>query len=662
MATTPKYIQRMKHPIARNFWAEYAAASPSLPWTQFVDFFTMEFMDEQPDLTAAQQQALKEAIDGDDGDGAITTREFDRWAVANTLGESWFPGVPPQGSAGAGHAKSFPTPPSAPAPSFPGGAAAEPCDDSDEDDRSFSDSVKWLVLGEGGHLEVDERGTKLLRSERGAVNTVMIFGDVGTGKSFLLNSLDPTANFEVSNREDSCTQGVDLAGAPKARPGLPAVTYVDVEGQGDKSLSYELKLAVPLLLCSKVCIMNLMCGSSRAPRNSILQKLELMMEAAAKIGEKRERKGAFPHLHIVCRDMDQDASKLQRTILDDEDHEDCDDDEGEQEAKRRNGLRSKLRVAFSSIGIWSLPHPLPGGKPSTLEEANCDFQAKVAQLRDVVNAQMKVPKTVDGKLLTGPMMAELVKQISTTMMDDHTVLSPKTMMEAVYEDLVRASVKTAIDTANRAIEEMELPDEEFDTTFSDSVQEEAMRVYDEDVMPHGAPDDAVTKGRSDLEEQLKLREDKLRARNDALLGTEDVQATQPASPQLWAGMAGMGLTCSDYGDGDDDSGGMQAGEDEQAYFGACAPSACGPLTSGSDSESEKVSGGGAGGIHLKKDGTPDMRYKENRVSGGSTTKKTYSYADSDSEESDFDDDDEEDGSPIHLKKDGTPDRRYTENR
>lgn len=45
--------------------------------------------------------------------------------------------------------------------------------------------------------------------------------------------------------------------------------------------------------------------------------------------------------------------------------------------------------------------------------------------------------------------------------------------------------------------------------------------------------------------------------------------------------------------------------------------------------------------HLRKDGTPDRRYKENRTYSSSST---YS------------------SSTIHLKKDGTPDKRYKENR
>jgi hypothetical protein len=48
--------------------------------------------------------------------------------------------------------------------------------------------------------------------------------------------------------------------------------------------------------------------------------------------------------------------------------------------------------------------------------------------------------------------------------------------------------------------------------------------------------------------------------------------------------------------------------------------------------------------HLKKDGTPDRRYKEN---------KTYSPSSTPSSSS---------NSTTHLKKDGTPDRRYKENK
>ena len=94
----PEFISSMEHGGARAFWADYSPAAPSIPWTQFVDFFTFEFMKGQPDMTAAQQHNLKVAIDGD-GDGTITSPEFDLWARANDLGESWTPPTvtPPQG-------------------------------------------------------------------------------------------------------------------------------------------------------------------------------------------------------------------------------------------------------------------------------------------------------------------------------------------------------------------------------------------------------------------------------------------------------------------------------------------------------------------------------------------------------------------------------------
>ena len=53
--------------------------------------------------------------------------------------------------------------------------------------------------------------------------------------------------------------------------------------------------------------------------------------------------------------------------------------------------------------------------------------------------------------------------------------------------------------------------------------------------------------------------------------------------------------------------------------------------------------------HLKKDGTPDRRYKENRSSYSSYSGSSSSYT-------------MPAGSTVHLKKDGTPDRRYKENK
>jgi hypothetical protein len=79
----------MKHAGARKFWADYSEGKAAMPWALFKDHFVTEFMEGQPDMTPAQQQALKVAIRHQTGDCIITTGEFDRWASDNELRTSW---------------------------------------------------------------------------------------------------------------------------------------------------------------------------------------------------------------------------------------------------------------------------------------------------------------------------------------------------------------------------------------------------------------------------------------------------------------------------------------------------------------------------------------------------------------------------------------------
>ena len=71
---------------------------------------------------------------------------------------------------------------------------------------------------------------------------------------------------------------------------------------GSKGVEYEVKLAVPLLLTSKVCIMNLMAGSVGCAKDDVLGKLDFMIQAAKTIGDasdkkaaRQEKKGALLH-------------------------------------------------------------------------------------------------------------------------------------------------------------------------------------------------------------------------------------------------------------------------------------------------------------------------------------------------------------------------------
>lgn len=63
-------------------------------------------------------------------------------------------------------------------------------------------------------------------------------------------------------------------------------------------------------------------------------------------------------------------------------------------------------------------------------------------------------------------------------------------------------------------------------------------------------------------------------------------------------------------------------------------------------------------VHLKKDGTPDRRYKENR----SIFQDEQEIKKEQKEEAEKAEPSTQNDEPIHLKKDGTPDRRYKSNR
>lgn len=91
------------------------------------------------------------------------------------------------------------------------------------------------------------------------LNLVMICGRAREGKSFLMNILTGTDGlFEVRPTNEPCTMGTDMSphfakladvcGAPIRG----SVGWLDTEGHGDKGVCYDVQLAAPGLLLSKV--------------------------------------------------------------------------------------------------------------------------------------------------------------------------------------------------------------------------------------------------------------------------------------------------------------------------------------------------------------------------------------------------------------------------
>ncbi|CAM9749277.1 unnamed protein product, partial [Choristocarpus tenellus] len=105
------------------------------------------------------------------------------------------------------------------------------------------------------------------------VNLVAIFGAARGGKSFLMNQLAGRDGvFKISNDKDPCTQGVDVSRtvlplhefasiggctSPRGVSGSRVrVLFADVEGQGDRDVAYDARLASAILPMAKCVVFN----------------------------------------------------------------------------------------------------------------------------------------------------------------------------------------------------------------------------------------------------------------------------------------------------------------------------------------------------------------------------------------------------------------------
>ena len=165
------------------------------------------------------------------------------------------------------------------------------------------------------------------------VSLISIFGRARQGKSFLMNCLAGEKElFAVSNKKDSCTQGIDISSkwlsleafskvdndaaiksAPKVRVG-----FVDAEGQGDKDVEYDAELVCPTLLLSKAVIFN---WKGDLQKDHLLQTLGIMCRAAKNVGDESSSSSSqaakpFGHLHVVFRDW-QAVDTSEAEVLDD---------------------------------------------------------------------------------------------------------------------------------------------------------------------------------------------------------------------------------------------------------------------------------------------------------------------------------------------------------
>jgi hypothetical protein len=226
-----------------------------------------------------------------------------------------------------------------------------------------------------------------------------------------MNKLAKRDIFSTSGGKRGHTQGVDINCNIFPHPEgeqFPNLIFADAEGQGEgKGKKYESSLATPILLTSKVVIMNIQV-SNRIQLDK-LNDLEVLMDTANMV-DKKQRKNIFGHLHIVCRDFsgrDADAGNVLMDLEDDdEDTYNCKEEYNK--AQERNKKRKKIKKNFESITTWMFPNPLIIGE---LRPEETGFNKKVDELRTSINNQLKEPKLFDGDSFTASSFATTVEEL-----------------------------------------------------------------------------------------------------------------------------------------------------------------------------------------------------------------------------------------------------------
>ena len=355
-----------------------------------------------------------------------------------------------------------------------------------EDAQEEEDPAEELEGNE--EIEVMEGNDLFIAVEDRSVNIISVLGNVRTGKSYLMNALTRTSDaFSVDLGAHSHTKGVhvhphfqthsEFAGlAPTAAVDGPLVAFVDMEGQGDQPQRYDVKLATPLLLVSKVVLLNVLCPGGPA-RDEILHSLEMLIDVAAQVAKKQSRASSSPsslfgHLHVILRDCPHPEVECHAVVFGTESTR-----RTKGEVKRgiqaRNAIRVEVNQAFESRSVWCLPR-LPGRAPPPPNYFLGDtlYREKIDEMRKLVAAQVSRPRHFGGELtrdqndniisegvvdkretgragivLTGESIADLLPNIARELGYNHPQVDPPSLAGSMHK---REALKWLADAIKQA--------------------------------------------------------------------------------------------------------------------------------------------------------------------------------------------------------------------
>ena len=257
-------------------------------------------------------------------------------------------------------------------------------------------------------------------------------GDLGTGKSTLVNALlqEPDC-FGVSSRATAFTKGVDVTEARNFDTCEHKVVFADMEGRSDRGRAYDVKLATPVLLTAKAVVLNIVCPT-RPSKVQILEMLEISMEASRQVSNRRDRTDMFGHLHVVLRGCTNTEEACHKIIFGREETGLAETDDEENAMIERNKIRGAIQCAFEGEPrVWCVPAVQSAGEG--FNYADVSYAAKIDEMRRNLVEQMREPKRLDDRPLTGAMIAAMMPELKEALRSDDVVLNPPSIMDAVFD-------------------------------------------------------------------------------------------------------------------------------------------------------------------------------------------------------------------------------------
>ncbi|CAN0417639.1 unnamed protein product [Pylaiella littoralis] len=310
------------------------------------------------------------------------------------------------------------------------------------------------------------------------LNLITIWGGARTGKSFFMNALAGVAEYDVfavAGGSHPCTVGAFISittrslsdfGSESGCPTLsssmsgmnlgagvqPEIGFVDVEGQGDKHITYEIKLAIPLLLLSKVVLFN---WSGLPNKTTMLNSLGTMREAATTI-DRSQRKDVFGHLIVLLRDVAEKEEKEAYSVIFDKEDDYCITDEAEKQMDLRNVIRRDLNSSFQSIRVCCLPPPhekINGDRQIAQGEVSPAFAAKVTKLRHLLATELvaKPHSFGNGPVVGGEVLSSLLTGVCEVVNGGLSNFVPLSLMQSIQQGRAETVLSESKNLFNQSI-------------------------------------------------------------------------------------------------------------------------------------------------------------------------------------------------------------------